>query len=521
METLMPEDLTKISPEELAALGAALNAEFDALHDAGDHDADAVAVLTQIADAIDKVNAETATRTEAAEVLAAQVAELAARVHPATSDPANAETDPPADGDPVTSDPVIASGEVPKPAPKAPSAKATKAKAITPEAPKAERLMSITAAGGVPNIPAGTDLKPLDLAKAFGERAYTLKNHSGRVSVAQVNTPFEFELGDDHSAVENIATIEKLTDINSLTAAGWCAPSNNMYELFGIEGTDGIIDLPTAKITRGGVNIPGFISIGDAEDADGLWTWTEGSGESSETKVCAFVPCPAFVDYRLEAEGLCLLNGNLMDKAYPELTQRFISVLYAAHLHRIGAAVVNKIVGTATGVTMDAVASSAAGSILNAIDVQVEDFRSQYRMPVKSILETDFPLWTKALIRADLAMMYGVELKAVSDAMIAEYFSVRYVRAQFLHGYQPMYSGATPKKAFPTTLKFLLYPAGGYFKGDGGVIDLGVIRDSVLNATNDYTAAWSEQMYLVGQVGPKARQVTVNYAVNGVTGCCV
>ena len=57
-------------------------------------------------------------------------------------------------------------------------------------------------------------------------------------------------------------------------------------------------------------------------------------------------------------------------------------------------------------------------------------------------------------------------------------------------------------------------------RGDGGTIDLGVVRDSVLNATNDYTAAWTEQLYLVAQLGPDARKVTVNYDVNGVTGCC-
>jgi hypothetical protein len=69
-------------------------------------------------------------------------------------------------------------------------------------------------------------------------------------------------------------------------------------------------------------------------------------------------------------------------------------------------------------------------------------------------------------------------------------------------------------------MQFLMYPAGGYVRGDGGTIDLGVVRDSVLNATNDYTAAWTEQMYLVAQLGPKAHRVTVQLAEGGYTGCC-
>jgi hypothetical protein len=64
-------------------------------------------------------------------------------------------------------------------------------------------------------------------------------------------------------------------------------------------------------------------------------------------------------------------------------------------------------------------------------------------------------------------------------------------------------------------VSFLLYAAGSYVRGDGGTIDLGVVRDSILNATNDFTAAWTEQLYLVAQVGPDAREVTVAINVDG------
>ena len=516
MKTLIPEDLATITPEELFALEATIVAEFDELSDAGSTD---IPVITEIADALDSVRAEIVSREEAATLAASQVAELAARIRPAVAEtivePATEVTEPVA---PIVAEPVIVAA-APKVAPKAPSARAVRAVASTPDAPKANPSIVITAAADVQGFTAGRSLDALELAKAVNAKAYTLSNGSGRVSVASINVPLEHKLGDGFSVAENIDTIERMTAPSALTAAGWCAPSNNMYELFGIEGTDGIIDLPTAQITRGGVNIPGFISFGDAVDADALWTWSEDSPESSETKVCAYIPCPTFQDYRLVAEGLCLTNGNLTDRAFPELTQRFISVVYSAHIHRVGTAVVNKIVATAVPVTMDVIAStSAAGRLLHAVDVQVADYRSQYRMPVASMLEAIFPLWTKELVRADLAMRNGVALLAVTDAEVMAYFAVRKVRAQFVHDYIPMYSGATPKTAFPTTIKFLLYPAGGYFKGDGGVIDLGVIRDSVLNATNDYTAAWTEQMYLVGQVGPDAREVTVAYTVDGKTG---
>ncbi len=263
--------------------------------------------------------------------------------------------------------------------------------------------------------------------------------------------------------------------------------------------------------------MPSFIGYGEAANA--LWTWTEDSRDAEDTKPCLYIPCPDFTDYRLEAEGLCITAGNLTDRAYPELTQRFVQLAVNSHLHRVSAAIISKIQGTATGVTMNAVNSSAAGSILNALDLQVADYRSQYRMSVNSTLEAVFPLWTRELIRADLAMRNGVMMTNVSDADINAHFATRKVRPQFVHDYQPLY-GIGAATQWPATVSFMLYAAGTYVRGDGGTIDLGVVRDSILNATNDYTAAWTEQLFLVAQMGPDARQVEVTVAVDGTTACC-
>jgi hypothetical protein len=140
-------------------------------------------------------------------------------------------------------------------------------------------------------------------------------------------------------------------------------------------------------------------------------------------------------------------------------------------------------------------------------------------MATNAVLEAVFPLWVREALRADFAFRDAAGYSNVTDAMIADHFAARHVRAQFVHDYQPLY-GMAAATAWPATLDFLLYPAGGFVRGDGGTIDLGIVRDSVLNATNDYTAAWTEQLYLVAQLGPNAREVTVTLSVNGATGCC-
>lgn len=533
MQTVIPENIAEVALEDIAKIEADLVAEFDALLDAQSTD---IALMSEIADAIEAIRAEQVARVEAEKAAIEAVAALAERVH--VAEEVVAESDPEGDDDADEADaveetadestqPEAAEAEATEQenelvtasadkTPKAPSASAVARRSSKPEVAEAQPEVVITAAADVPGFAGGATIDTLGMAKAMHAKARTLSNGSGFVPVATVNLPIAHKVGADMA--QNLDVIAEATAPEALTAAGWCAPSQSLYTLFGVDAGDGLLDLPTVQVTRGGLNVPSFIGIGEAASA--LWTWTEADqGDPESSKPCLYIPCPDFTDYRLKAEGLCLTNGNLTDRAFPELTSRFIALAINAHLHRLSGAMINDISLSATGVTMNAVASSAAGSILHAIDLQVADYRSQYRMSVNSVLEAVFPLWAKELIRADFALRSGVLLTNVTDAMIDEHFAARKVRAQFVHDYQPLF-GQAAAVAFPTSMDFLLYPAGAYIKGDGGAIDLGVVRDSVLNATNDYTAAWTEQLYLVAQVGPDAREVTVNYAVDGVTGCC-
>jgi hypothetical protein len=126
------------------------------------------------------------------------------------------------------------------------------------------------------------------------------------------------------------------------------------------------------------------------------------------------------------------------------------------------------------------------------------------------------PDWTKGVIRDDMAMRAGIGRMDVSDAEIDGWFGVRNLRPQFIKNYQQLYSG-TNKTAWPGVIKALIYAAGAFVKGTGPVINLGVTRDSTLNPTNDFTAAWSEQFYLVARRGPVPREATINFVADGVT----
>lgn len=600
METQVPDTFDELDDAALEALIAKLTAEFDAKYDS--ETPASVEVLAEIAAALDNVRAEISRRSDEAAEDAARRDEIAQRVRPiAEADPEPVTPDEPADPAPVTPEavepvlePVTAATR-----PVAPSASATARRATVPSAPPAEArdLVTITAAADIPGFSSGQRIDRAGVATAMHARARGLVNGSPRLGVASVDTniPEHLKITHDGQSADDVMqqAVESVLagkDAAALVASGgWCAPSETLYDAFSIESRDGLLDLPSIGVTRGGVSFPTYMGIDVAQGA--LWTWTEtndlntsprtitnvaltsnvatvttaaphgyvvgqtvqvdssndtfdgtyvvtsvpstttftyarvaanvvsvaATGSVGSVKGCLKIPCPTWTDVRLGAEGLCVTHGNLSDRAYPEGTARFVDLVMTAHLHRMSAAQIARIVSDADLVAYNGARSDAAGNILDAIDLQVADYRSEHLMGLNTVLEAIFPTWVFGAIRATLAMRAGIEALDVSDAEVRGFFTARNLRPQFVTTYQPLYVTA-PATVWPTTLKFIIFPAGGIVVADGGSIDLGVVRDSTLNATNDFTAAWSEQFYAVIRRGPQAREVTLTLRVTGITG---
>jgi hypothetical protein len=95
------------------------------------------------------------------------------------------------------------------------------------------------------------------------------------------------------------------------------------------------------------------------------------------------------------------------------------------------------------------------------------------------------------------------------------------VNMQFLSDYLPLSpAGGAAATDWPATVNFFIYSAGTYVRGDGGTLDLGVVRDSVQNETNDFTLMWTEQFISTCKVGYESRLYAVAAAACGVTACC-
>lgn len=375
-----------------------------------------------------------------------------------------------------------------------------------------------------------------ELARFMSDRARMMpvtRNNPNYVPVAYLKREFRYRLGLDSTPEEINEVLTAATDVDALVAAGgWCAPSEISYDFFNIVCEDGLIDLPSVGVlNRGGLRFPTSPTIADIfADPDVLWSWTETQDEESsggtgaDRKTCAVVDCADFEEVRAACDGLCVTASNLTDFAYPELVENFIRLVMAGRAHRTNQLIINQLVAASTAVDMSATDEGATAAIMNSIELQAFDYRERFRMCEGAILEAVFPRWALGAVRADLANRNGLALYNVTDAMVADWFDVRGIRAQFVADWQsgftgePVGSPGAIATTWPSTVDYLLYAPGTFVRGQGLQLDLGVVRDSVLNETNDHTAAWMEDCYAIAEVGHESRVVTTAVCTAGNTG---
>jgi hypothetical protein len=429
------------------------------------------------------------------------------------------------------------------------------AAAAAPKLKAPEARLAITASGNGQELPSLAALGQAFTDKVGNIPTTSLGRQAPRHSVARIRNEFTHTVDDRVNPFDVQAMHRDLISKGGDNAAalvaggGWCAPSEIMYQFFNIAGNPRTIDLPTVGVTRGGIQFPVSPAIGDVffqaagsnpasgfgsfafpfSNASDPWLWTETDDiltvTGSINKPTLRVPCSSFLTQRLEAYGLTVTAGNLTDSAYPEQTQNFISLLRSAYAHAINARLISLLVAaSASAITVGDTAGAAVPQIVNATGFAATDYRTRYAMDEDAVLEVVFPYWALEAMRSDLGYRPGVDdttLMAVADATIVGLFTSRNVRPQFVSDYQVRGSTqfglptASARTTWPTAVTFMLYAAGTFLHGQGMSLDLGVVRDSILNAENDFTAAWAEETHLVAKVGHESRQYTVNFNVGG------
>lgn len=411
-------------------------------------------------------------------------------------------------------------------------------------------------------FPSGQELTLRQVAEAFVARTAGYrgmgKNASTQHSVAMINRqyPTEFQVTGDDSDMDTLLRVadEKRLPGGSLlrsaemkrkaleaqghnrgsltAAAGWCAPSETLYEVCFLGTTEGLIDVPEVQARRGGIRYNQGIAF-DAIYGDGaanFFNLTEAQVASGTTKTCIEITCPSFVDVRLGVTGICLTGNILTQRAYPEAVETFVRAALVALAHKINFETIAAMVAGSTAVGLSAVApwaddASVVSQVLSAVDMAVMDMQYRMRLSQSQTLEVVMPFWILAQMRADWIRRNGVQNLTLADAEIAAAFAARNARVQFVYDWQDAFSGvatgpgaSSPITALPTALSFLVYPAGTWVKAVKDVITINSLYDSTKLATNQYTELFTEDGWAMAKLCGLTRVYTVNICASGSTG---
>ena len=557
----IPADLTALSAEEFAAFAAQVTAHAQTTLADEAAPADLVVATSELFTSVR--TAEQTRRTELAAQATAARAELAAGLAPTEPAPVPAPTPVPA-LEPTGTEPV------PAVVPAQPASTIDP----TPEAP-AEVHAVLTASADAPGYSgeltsfgqvgqllerrlAGYSTstrkvqgknKPLGGSR-FQIGGQTLVRHGG----AQIERTFPADLRitdtKDASVVLDHATDEHRLQggslINAVTASvaggasltaavGWCAPSETIYELCSLETMDGMLDIPEVQASRGGFFVPenggpNFSVIYDSIGDEGDVILTEYDVENGVEKVCVEIPCPDFVEVRLDVAYVCITGSLLQRRGYPEAVTRFTQGAMVALAHKVNESVIARIVagsGAPVVIAADPSGDDAASALLSAVELAIEDMKYRNRMGRTATIEIVLPAWVIAPIRAALARRQGVAAINVTDAEILAAFTTRKAVPRFVYDWQDAYSGLaggpgaqTAITAWPATVQFLAYPAGTWVKPVRDVVNLDTVYDNALLTLNQYTALFLEDGFNVLKMCADSRLYQVPIDVSGVTGCC-
>ena len=522
---VFPEDLTKLSVSELITLANSANAEFDHIGDADDIDDAGLARLEVLAAGLENV----AKAIKASRTSAAKSSVKASRSKLDTETTASTETEKTttsAQGEGRK----VALSSVQEHAPRVSTNESSNGLVITAAAPRY-------------GLPTGSRFNDFDqLVSAVQNHAKAQVVTSGVpqfLTVATVENKFEHTIPGQGTSLREfehmMSELRQPDQSQSLVAGGgWCAPSEYRYDFFNVTCEDGMIDIPTFGVQRGGIQHPVSPTLADVftgtfTNATNPWLWTEADDILTVTgtpdKPCVRVMCPTFTERRLECYGVCLTAGNLTDSAYPEATRNHLSLLMSAHFHAMNQRYIATMVSLSSAVATMGITGSGTG-IFNdfpaAVGLAAQDYRTRYGMCDDDVLEVVAPRWARDAMRIDFLRRTGFWEGELTDAQIDALFRSFRVRVQWVQDWQVRASGlpgfSSALLDWPGTMDFMIYAAGTFVRGNGLSLDLGVVRDSVLNASNDHTAAWTEECHLIARVGHESRQYRLPVCVAGRTG---
>lgn len=377
------------------------------------------------------------------------------------------------------------------------------------------------------------ELSTMDLAAAIIRRHSRLDDQrasNDRVVIAQAVMPYPEDETLSGDVVHNFGLLRRLqAETFALVASGGnCAPSAPVYDIFRTAESHSPVEdnLPVVGATRGSIRWIQPPDFADAAGGIGVTTNDEdedlgyANGEDRSVDVlkpCIRVECPETLELYATAVSQCVVFGNQNYKSFPEQVAAFLEDLAWQFSSTKETLYLDRIEAGSTAVTTTQVYGATRSILRDALQAAA-GYRLRNGMSIDSPLDWYVPVWTAELIKADMIAdaSMGMGFLTVSTADVAAALrSVANLNVVWTydgstnHGDQAFRSAqaAGALNEFPTDAVTYMHAPGTFFRIDDGTLDVGIVRDSVLNRTNDLQL-FSEQWVEAGKAGVEGLAIT-------------
>lgn len=369
--------------------------------------------------------------------------------------------------------------------------------------------------------PGGSRLRDgAELATELARRLVRLDHGPGttRTVVASLIADYPADRKITNDEMVSSALVAAAVEPASLVAAGGlCGPVAAAYGIVGL----GTVARPVRDALvpfaadRGGVRFRPPITLADVAAGIGGWTSATDAAPGVAVKPSVTAVCPPTIETWVDAVTRRIRMGNMMARFDVEAAAANLAVLMVAHARKAEQQLLAGIAAASTAVTA-ARLYGAARDLLADLELAAVAFRSRHRMDAAATLQVILPAWSRGLMRVDLTRaLPGDARTSATDAEVDAHFAVRHIAVTYSPDAQVFGDQAAGALlGFPATVVFHIFAPGSFLFLDGGTLDLGIIRDSTLNNTND-VEIFSESFENVARVGVQSLAVTATVAPNG------
>jgi hypothetical protein len=360
----------------------------------------------------------------------------------------------------------------------------------------------------------------IELARAIGDQLDCMDRRAssnGKVIVASARTEYPEDRRLQGSNAElNTQIMERVAGQRAprydrrtgalVATGGICQPVNVDYAVPTWATADRPLKdgLPAYEATRGGVRFVQPPDLQEWESATGIWTEATDAEPGSATKPIKALACGTEETVYVEAVSTRIGFGNMQSRFAPEQVAANTDLAVAAGAR---VAEVNLLKLIAEKCVVDVTNTQLLGAtrdLLTTIYQVAAAYRWRHRLPKTQALSAILPEWLKDLMKVDLLREIGhaqtstLDVLNVQDEYVDGLIENAGVRPIWHIDGQPEDDGVYPQQGwgaqsassvvqpFPTKVVWYFFVEGTIQFLDAGRLDLGVVRDSTLDATNDY-----------------------------------